>query len=488
MEFVNPLQFLKDKTILVTGATGFLGKVFVEKILRIQPNVKKLYLLVRAADAKSAMKRILDEVEKDLFNVLRDKLGANFKSFVLEKVVAVVGDVSELNLGVKDSKLMEEMYKEIDLVVNSAATTNFDERYDFAFNINTMGSLNIMSFAKNCIKINMVLHVSTAYVCGEGSGLIPEKPFYNGETLKCSCRLEITEEKKLIDEKLNQLQAQGAAKNELTSTMKELGIQRARFYGWPNTYAFTKAMGEMILGKYRGNLPLVIVRPTIITSTFAEPFPGWIEGLRTIDGPIAGYGKGRLTFLLANPKAICDMMPVDMVVNSMIMAMTANTRQSSQMIYQVGSSMRNPIKFTNVHKFARQYFVENPLIDKAGKPIRVSKCTFFKTWASFYTYMRIRYVMPLKVLKLISVFDKKYKDVCIGHGKKIKFAMRLVDLYKPYMFFKGIFDDTNSQKLRMEVGKSGLVDAFNFDPKSIDWEDYIINTHIVGLVKYVLKG
>ncbi|KAJ0020866.1 hypothetical protein Pint_31043 [Pistacia integerrima] len=433
MEFVNPLQFLKDKTILVTGATGFLGKVFVEKILRIQPNVKKLYLLVRAADAKSAMKRILDEVEKDLFNVLRDKLGANFKSFVLEKVAAVVGDVSEVNLGVKDSKLMEEMYKEIDLVVNSAATTDFDERYDFTFNINTMGTLNIMSFAKNCIKINMVLHVST------GSGLIPEKPFYNGETLKCSCRLEITEEKKLIDEKLNQLQAQGAAKNELTSTMKELGIQRARFYGWPNTYAFTKAMGEMILGKYRGNLPLVIVRPTIITSTFAEPFPGWIEGLRTIDGPIAGYGKGKLTFLLANPKAICDMMPVDMVVNSMIMAMTANTRQSSQMIYQVGSSMRNPIKLTNV-------------------------------------------------LKLISVFDKKYKDVCIGHGKKIKFAMRLVDLYKPYMFFKGIFDDTNSQKLRMEVGKSGLVDAFNFDPKSIDWEDYIINTHIVGLVKYVLKG
>ncbi|XP_031281191.1 probable fatty acyl-CoA reductase 4 [Pistacia vera] len=104
MEFVNPLQFFKDKTILVIGATGFLGKVFVEKILKIQPNVKKLYLLVRAADAKSAMNRILDEVEKDLFNVLRDKLSANFKSFILEKVVAVVGDVSEVNLGVKNVK------------------------------------------------------------------------------------------------------------------------------------------------------------------------------------------------------------------------------------------------------------------------------------------------------------------------------------------------------------------------------------------------
>ncbi|XP_031255352.1 probable fatty acyl-CoA reductase 4 [Pistacia vera] len=103
MEFVNPLQFLKDKTILITDATGFLRKVFVEKIMRIQPNVKIFYLLVRATEAKSAMKRIIDEVEKDLFNVLRDKLGVNFKFFISKKVVAVARDVFEVNLGVKDS-------------------------------------------------------------------------------------------------------------------------------------------------------------------------------------------------------------------------------------------------------------------------------------------------------------------------------------------------------------------------------------------------
>jgi len=55
---------------------------------------------------------------------------------------------------------------------------------------------------------------------------------------------------------------------------------RAKLHGWPNTYVFTKAMGEMLMGKYRENLPLVIIRPTMITSTIAEPFPGWIEGLK----------------------------------------------------------------------------------------------------------------------------------------------------------------------------------------------------------------
>lgn len=55
---------------------------------------------------------------------------------------------------------------------------------------------------------------------------------------------------------------------------------RARSYGWQDTYAFSKAMGEMIIGNGRGDLPVVIVRPTVIESTSSQPFPGWIEGHR----------------------------------------------------------------------------------------------------------------------------------------------------------------------------------------------------------------
>jgi fatty acyl-CoA reductase len=55
---------------------------------------------------------------------------------------------------------------------------------------------------------------------------------------------------------------------------------RATAYGWPNTYAFTKAMGEMLVETSKENMSVVIVRPTIVTSTYREPFPGWVEGLR----------------------------------------------------------------------------------------------------------------------------------------------------------------------------------------------------------------
>lgn len=51
-------------------------------------------------------------------------------------------------------------------------------------------------------------------------------------------------------------------------------------YGWQDTYAFTKAMGEMLIEHMRGDIPVVVVRPSVIESTFQDPFPGWMEGNR----------------------------------------------------------------------------------------------------------------------------------------------------------------------------------------------------------------
>ncbi|KAK9927289.1 hypothetical protein M0R45_024480 [Rubus argutus] len=129
MEFETILGYLENKTILITGATGFVGKVLVEKILRVQPDVKKLYLLIRASGANSATQRMHNEITgKELFKVLRKECGANFDSFISEKVVALSGDVTFEDLGVKASKLKEEMCNEIQIILNSAAITKLNER------------------------------------------------------------------------------------------------------------------------------------------------------------------------------------------------------------------------------------------------------------------------------------------------------------------------------------------------------------------------
>ncbi|KAL2930231.1 Fatty acyl-CoA reductase 1 [Bienertia sinuspersici] len=307
MDFGSITEFLGGKTILVTGATGFIAKILLEKILRIQPNVKQLYLLIRATEAKSAKARIQVEVlGKDVFKILRGKLGANFESFVSEKITPIAGDTSYENMGVTNDQLIE-MHDNIDIVINVAASTRFDERYDVALGVNTFGAKNVINFANQCTKIQLLIHVSTAYVCGERTGLISEKPYAMGETLSGVLGLDIDSEKKLAEQTLNILKASNVPEKEIKQRMKNLGRERAKLYGWPNTYVFTKAMGEMAVGELRGNLPMVIMRPTIVCSTLKEPFPGWVEGCRTIDSVAVMYGKGRLILLPIDTNNIYDL-------------------------------------------------------------------------------------------------------------------------------------------------------------------------------------
>ncbi|CAN4100759.1 unnamed protein product [Withania somnifera] len=442
MELTSVLKFLENRSILVTGATGFLAKIFVEKILRVQPNVKKLYLLLRAKDNNAALERFNNEaVAKDLFKLLREKYGANLSTFISQKTTIIPGDISCENLGIKDSNLLEEMGREVEVVVNLAATTNFDERYDVALGLNTLGAIQVLNFAKKCIKLKVFLQVSTAYVSGERTGLILETPYKLGETLNgTSAVLDIDSEKKVIEETLKQLRFEGSSEESITSAMKELGLERARIYGWPNPYVFTKALGEMALGDLKEDVPLVIFRPTIITSTFKDPFPGWVEGIRTIDSLAVGYGKGKITCFVGNPKSVIDIIPVDLVVNAMIVTMMAHAEQrGSQTIYHVGTSVSNTIEFTSLQEYAYRYFREHPYINKEGKPVIVGKVTVLSSMDSFRRYMALHYVIPLKGLEIVnSLLCQFFQDKYLELDRKIKFVMRLIDLYGPYLFFKGM--------------------------------------------------
>ncbi|KAJ4831979.1 hypothetical protein Tsubulata_050069 [Turnera subulata] len=163
MEFGDVIPFLENKNILVTGATGFLAKIFVEKKLRVQPNIQKIYLLLRAEDDNSALQRLQNEViERDLFRVLKENWGSNFNSFLTQKIVLVPGDVSlGEDLGVKEPTLSQKMWSQLDVIVNLAATTNFDERYDVALGTNTLGAEHLVRFAKKCVRLQVLVHVST---------------------------------------------------------------------------------------------------------------------------------------------------------------------------------------------------------------------------------------------------------------------------------------------------------------------------------------
>uniref|UniRef100_A0A7N2MRP6 Fatty acyl-CoA reductase n=1 Tax=Quercus lobata TaxID=97700 RepID=A0A7N2MRP6_QUELO len=156
-ELIIKIAGVRQKRVKWSAYAYEAINMFVEKILRVQPNVKRLYLLVRALDNESVTQSFREEViEKDIFRVLRNNLGANLESFIFERVTPISCDISDDNFGIKDSILREEMWKEIDMVLNSGATTNFDERYDVAFGVNTYGALHVLNFAKKCIKLKLM--------------------------------------------------------------------------------------------------------------------------------------------------------------------------------------------------------------------------------------------------------------------------------------------------------------------------------------------
>ncbi|KAJ1265242.1 hypothetical protein BS78_08G064100 [Paspalum vaginatum] len=485
--------YFRGKSILITGSTGFLGKVLLEKILRVQPDVKKLFLLVRAADVESAKHRVETELTgRVIFRVLKEKLGNGFEDFIQEKVCPLAGDIIYEDLGLGPAKL-REILKEVDIIVNGAATTNFYERYDVAFDANVMGTKHICEFARRCSKLKMMLHVSTAYVAGEQEGILLEKAILMGETLRGGARLDVESELNLIKETRRELKARCCSERAEKRTMKELGLKRAWEFGWPNTYVFTKAMGEMVLGHLRGDLPVVIVRPSIITSVLKDPLPGWMEGIRTIDSFIVGYAKQTLSIFLVDLDLIMDVIPGDMVVNAMMVAMAAHSEEQAQRIYHLTSSLRNPAPYAVLAKSGHRYFLHNPPRSAAGKTpaVGLSRMRFFRTLPGFRAYMAVRFRLPLEALRLLNValcgaFSRRYDEL----SRRYRYVMHLAELYAPYALFKGRFDDTNTETLRavmadkeQDYSSSGY--HFGFDPKCIDWDDYFYRVHIPGVFKYL---
>ncbi|KAL9274555.1 Alcohol-forming fatty acyl-CoA reductase-like protein [Drosera capensis] len=463
MEFGSINEFLDRKIFLVTGATGFIAKIFVEKLFRVQPNLKKLYLLVRANNSESAAGRVKSEIIRlELFDRLRGAWGKDFDSLV-SKMIAVAGDSSCANLGIDDPTLREQLWKEIDVVVSVAATTKFYDRYDVAFNTNTLGALHILDFAKKCENLQ--------FLCKWRKGRdYSRENIPNGRELNGTSKLDIEEEKRLINETLEDLVTRQVPQDSIKKIMRELGDQRAKQYGWPNVYVFTKSMGEMLMSQWKGNLPVVVLRPTIVTSTLKEPIPGWIEGIRMIDPFLVAYGKGRLNLLFSKD-------------SSRHSSECANQRPCMA-LYQIGSSFRNPITIREVFDFSFRYFAEKPWTDIEGKSVIVRRILLLGNSFAFQIISWL-IILAIKVLRLMNMASMiLFQDFADNLQGKLTTTMKFHGVYGPYLHYDGIFKDDGMEELRVAARRNGVDETtFFLDPKSIDWEDYFLRVHIPGVVR-----
>ncbi|KAF3653537.1 putative fatty acyl-CoA reductase 2-like [Capsicum annuum] len=309
---IGIVGFFEDKNILVTGATRFLAKVLIEKTLRTKPNINKIYLLMRAKDKKAAFDRLTSEIiESKLFKCLKEMHGESYESFIRSKLVPIVGNIDEPNLGM-DSIIAQKIAQEIDLIIDSAANLTFDLRYDLALEAKVNGPNQLMLFAKKCKQLKFFIHFST------GEGLIYEKPFTMGESItkeKVTSHSPSTKFPSL--NVANELDFVSKFKNAIENNhtfdniLKDMGFEREKLNGWQDTYSFTKAMSEMIIDNMREDIPVVIIRPSVITSSYEEPFPGGIQGFRVIDPLLIFYGKGEYPCMFGDLSVLVDVVDSD---------------------------------------------------------------------------------------------------------------------------------------------------------------------------------
>lgn len=155
-------EYFDNSHIFVTGSTGFLGKVLVEKLLRSCDGISKIYILLRPKRGIGSEKRFEEFLKNKIFENIREKTPG-----VLDKLVCISGDINETNIGLTeyDSKMIQDR---IDIVFHVAATVRFNEPLKNAANLNTFGTKRVMEL---CTKMKN-LKVS----CASEANLLHLKP------------------------------------------------------------------------------------------------------------------------------------------------------------------------------------------------------------------------------------------------------------------------------------------------------------------------
>ncbi|XP_046979720.1 fatty acyl-CoA reductase 1-like isoform X2 [Schistocerca americana] len=281
--------FFKGKSVFVTGATGFMGKVLIEKLLRSCPDIGNVYVLVREK-RKNPYERIKDLTAIPLFDVVKKQ-----RPEAIEKLKPVKGNVTELGLGLSDED-RDLLVREVSVVFHAAASVRFDDSLAYATILNVRGTRETINLAMEMKNLKVFVHVSTAY-----------------------CNLHET----VVEEKLYPAPADWREMISIAENTEDLTLRilTPKILGtYPNTYTFSKGLAEHLVNDHSDKIPSVIIRPTILISTTKEPFPGWGD---TFNGPVGlliAASMGVVHVSYSRRSCVADYMPVDIAVNATILA------------------------------------------------------------------------------------------------------------------------------------------------------------------------
>ena len=471
-------EVLAGQRILVTGSTGFVGEALLERLLHDLPDTP-VTLLVRARGALSARDRVQHVLAGPAFARLRERRGDDLTPLLDRHITVLEGDLDAV----------PPLPDDLDIVIHCAGEVSFDPAIDDGFATNVHGTLNLLAAIEASGSRPHYVHVSTAYVAGRQQGHVREGRLDHDVDWRSEAAIaaQLRERAEIESRSATQLaiftaeaeedhgssgalsvssEAERRRKEWVTQTLVEAGRERGRSLGWTDCYTFTKAMAERAVEETAVNLPVSVLRPSIIESALRQPYAGWIEGFKMAEPIILAFGRGDLPDFPGIPDGVIDIIPVDLVVNATIAAAATRPEPGTPAYYTICSGARNPLSFRLLHDLVREYFVAHPMVQRDRGEVRVPR------W---------QWQGSERVDQLIRLGDRAHRTAdrvvtslprsartrdwarsLDRQRGRLDFLRRYFDLYRPYADAELHFSDRSTLALH-EALHPDDVEPFGFD-------------------------
>ncbi|MFT7581524.1 MAG: nucleoside-diphosphate-sugar epimerase [Myxococcota bacterium] len=486
---------LRGKSLLVTGVTGFVGKVWISQLLHDFEEVGHCFVLIRKSGGNSALQRFNTIAERSpAFRPLREKHGLGLAAFLAKRVTVLEGDCGKPKAGL-DAATLKNL-KGLDAIVHFAGLTDFDPDPAQSFAINIVGAVEMAEIA---VQLDAkLIHCSTCFVAGNNGGFVAEAvtPGVSPTGVIFEPQAELA--------RLEVIASSDSDKSDRIAAARARAIE----LGWPNIYTFTKAMAEHLLAEHTAKT--TIVRPAIVECSVHYPFAGWNEGLNTT-GPLVWLLKGFFRHFPAKADNHHDVIPVDAVTRSTTLILAAHLRGEAEAVYALGSSHSNPIsigravELTNLairqdygsanasrsERFFKRFFDTvhvDPDAEHMFAPKKMRRGA--KGLQRVLDAIEVKDVLPKRAYKLIGKQLEGQKDnasFMLTHAdRSFKRLQKLLDMFRPFIFDNDwVFANANVRALDGRLSDADR-DVVGWIVDDICWRDYWLNILYPGLNQWCL--
>jgi len=501
------------KHVLVTGVTGFLGKVWLGMLLDLVPSVGRVSVLVRPprrakGDLTAAATARFEKIAATApaLRPLRATHGAGLGAYLDAKLHVVAGDVGQPLCGIAPDEL-ERLATTVDIVVHFAGLTDFEPDPKEAVDVNVRGAVHVADVAAR-LRVPRVVHVSTCFVAGRRDGDIHEE-IVTGLTPD-GRPMDVAQVVETLLARADAAEAKtdrrGAALRRIRA---EAGGDYARELAFPNTYTLTKSLAEQALAA-RSDVQACVVRPAIVECARTYPFAGWNEGINT-SGPLVWLLAGPFFELPSRPEARFDVVPVDDVAKGTMLAVAAALEDAAPPVVQLGTSHTRPFTVgraieltglgvrkhherpdaTNLERLLFRYLDAVPVPADNDSFLAVPNLRkHARRLRSWLGEVRFEDALPEGARSFAKKPVARAQERVQSATSSVETALRRIDqmlaLYKPFIHDHDWVFRTD----RMSALSARLVPAeraqFGWDVRDLDWRSYWLDVQIPGLATWCL--